>query len=57
MKIAVLGAGNGGQAFAGSLTLSGHDVHLAAVPEHDTQIRVLQTFGAGHGSRMDTGFA
>ena len=46
MKIVVLGAGNGGQAFAGSLTLSGHDVHLAAVPEHDTQIRVLQTFGA-----------
>ncbi len=45
MKIAVLGAGNGGQAFAGSLTLSGHDVHLAAVADHDTQIRVLQTFG------------
>jgi len=45
MKIAVLGAGNGGKAFAGSLTLSGHDIHLAAVPDHDTQIRVLQTFG------------
>ncbi len=45
MKIGVLGAGNGGQAFAGGLTLKGHDVHLAATPGHDTQIKILKTFG------------
>jgi len=45
MRIAVLSAGNAGQAFAGGLTLSGHDVHLAAVPEHAEQIRIIQTFG------------
>lgn len=45
MRITVLGAGNGGQAFAGGLTLKGHTVHLAAVPEHDTQIKILSTFG------------
>lgn len=45
MRVAVLGAGNAGQAFAGGLTLSGHDVHLAAVPGHDQQIQVIRTFG------------
>ena len=45
MRIAVLSAGNAGQAFAGGMTLSGHEVHLAAVPEHDQQIRIIQTFG------------
>lgn len=45
MRIAVLTAGNAGQAFAGGLTLNGHEVHLAAVPGHDEQIRVIQTFG------------
>ncbi len=45
MEIGVLSAGNGGQAFAGGLTLKGHDVHLAAIAGHDTQIRILQTFG------------
>ncbi len=45
MKIGVLGAGNAGQAFAGGLTLKGHEIHLAALPGHDTQIRILQTFG------------
>ena len=45
MKIAVLGSGNSGQALAGTLTLSGHEVHLAAVPEHATQIRILQSLG------------
>lgn len=45
MRIAVLSAGNAGQAFAGGMTLSGHDVHLAAVPEHAEQIKVIQTFG------------
>lgn len=45
MRIAVLGAGNAGQAFAGGMTRDGHDVHLTAVPGHDEQIRVIQTFG------------
>lgn len=45
MRIAVLCAGNAGQAFAGGMTLSGHEVHLAAVPEHAVQIRVIQAFG------------
>jgi len=45
MRIAVLGAGNAGQAFAGGMSLDGHDVHLAAVPGHEEQIRVIQTFG------------
>lgn len=41
----MLSAGNAGQAFAGGLTLSGHDVHLVSVPEHAEQIRVIQSFG------------
>ena len=45
MKIAILSAGNAGQAFAGGMTLDGHDVHLAAVPEHSEQIKILTTFG------------
>ena len=34
MKIAILGAGHGGMAMACDLSLAGHDVHLAALPEH-----------------------
>ena len=45
MRIAILSAGNAGQAFAGGMTLSGHQVHLAAVPEHSEQIKIIQTFG------------
>lgn len=45
MRIAILSAGNAGQAFAGGMTLAGHDVHLTAVPEHAEQIRVIQSFG------------
>ena len=45
MRIAVLSAGNAGQAFAGGMTIDGHEVHLAAVPGHDEQIRIIQTFG------------
>lgn len=45
MRISVLSAGNAGQAFAGGMTMSGHEIHLAAVPEHDQQIRIIQTFG------------
>ncbi|MEQ8186437.1 MAG: NAD/NADP octopine/nopaline dehydrogenase family protein [Candidatus Eremiobacterota bacterium] len=45
MKVAVLGAGHGGQAMAGDLTLGGHEVRLAAVPEHATNIKLLEAFG------------
>lgn len=45
MRVAVLSAGNAGQAFAGGMTLNGHEVHLAAVPGHDEQIKVIKTFG------------
>ena len=45
MKVAVLGAGHGGQAMAADLTLSGHEVRFAAVPEHATKIKLLQAFG------------
>jgi hypothetical protein len=48
-RISVLSAGNAGQAFAGGLTLSGNDVHLAAVPEHAEPIRVIQSFGGDEG--------
>jgi opine dehydrogenase len=45
MKVAVLGAGNGGQAMAADLTLAGHEVRLAAVPEHATAIKIINTCG------------
>ncbi|MGV8120275.1 MAG: NAD/NADP octopine/nopaline dehydrogenase family protein [Candidatus Xenobiia bacterium LiM19] len=45
MKVAILGAGHGGQAMAGDLTLGGHEVRLAAVPEHSTNIQLLSAFG------------
>ena len=45
MKVAVLGAGHGGQAMTADLTLAGHEVRFAAVPEHSTNIRLLQAFG------------
>lgn len=45
MRIAVLSAGNAGQALAGGMTLAGHHVHLASIAEHAAQIAVVQTFG------------
>lgn len=45
MRIAILSAGNAGQAFAGGMTLNGHDVHLVAVPEHAEQIEIINAFG------------
>ncbi|MEQ8188185.1 MAG: NAD/NADP octopine/nopaline dehydrogenase family protein [Candidatus Eremiobacterota bacterium] len=45
MKVAVLGAGHGGQAITADLTLGGHEVRLAAVPEHATNIKLLNAFG------------
>ncbi|MBI4863321.1 MAG: NAD/NADP octopine/nopaline dehydrogenase family protein [Candidatus Riflebacteria bacterium] len=45
MKVAVLGAGHGGQAMAGDLTLGGHEVRLAATEEHSTNLKLLAAFG------------
>jgi opine dehydrogenase len=45
MKVAILGAGHGGQAMAADLTLGGHEIRLAAVPEHATNIKLLSAFG------------
>ena len=58
----MLGAGNGGLAFAGGQTLKGNEVHLAAVPDHADQIRVVQTFGGvlvegASASGLEGGFA
>lgn len=45
MIIAILGAGHGGQAMTADLTLSGHEVRLAAVPRHSSNLQLLQAFG------------
>lgn len=45
MRVAVLGAGHGGQAMAADLTLAGHEVRLAAVPEHAGNIAILKSIG------------
>jgi opine dehydrogenase len=48
MRVAVLGAGHGGQAMAADLTLAGHEVRLAAVPEHAGKIAILKAIGGIH---------
>jgi opine dehydrogenase len=45
MKVAILGAGHGGIAMAGDLTLSGHEVRLAATPDHASNLKLLMAFG------------
>lgn len=45
MIVTVLGAGHGGIAIAGDLTLGGHEVRLAAVPEHSRNLELLKAFG------------
>ena len=45
MKVAILGAGHGGIAMAGDLTLAGHEVRLAALPDHAGNLQLLQAFG------------
>jgi opine dehydrogenase len=45
MKVAVFGAGHGGIAITGDLTLAGHEVRLAAVPEHASNLELLKAFG------------
>lgn len=41
MKIAVLGAGHGGQACAADLALAGHQVNLYASPGHDSRLQSI----------------
>lgn len=45
MKVAILGAGHGGIAMAGDLTLAGHQVRLAAIEGHSSNLQLLQAFG------------
>lgn len=45
MKVAILGAGHGGIAMAGDLTLAGHEVRLAADAKHSSNLQLLMAFG------------
>lgn len=45
MKVAVIGAGNGGKAVAADLTLSGHQVNLFEFPEYNENIREIKERG------------
>lgn len=45
MIVAILGAGHGGIAMAGDLTLAGHEVRLAATPDHASNLKLLMAFG------------
>jgi len=45
MKVAILGAGHGGIAMAGDLALAGHEVRLAATPDHASNLKLLMAFG------------
>ena len=45
MNVAILGAGHGGNAMAADLTLSGHQVRLAALPDHASNIHITRALG------------
>lgn len=45
MIVTILGAGHGGIAMAGDLTLAGHEVRLAATPDHASNLKLLMAFG------------
>lgn len=45
MKVAILGAGHGGNAMAADLCLAGHEVRLAAVAEHSSNLLITKSFG------------
>lgn len=45
MIVTILGAGHGGQAMAADLTLAGHEVRLAALPEHPGGLPILSVYG------------
>jgi len=48
MKIAIIGAGNGGKAAAADLTLAGHKINLFEFPEFRENIRTVQENGGVH---------
>lgn len=50
MNVTILGAGHGGIAMAADLTMAGHYVHLAAVPDHARNLLMVQ---AMHGIHLD----
>jgi opine dehydrogenase len=45
MIVTILGAGHGGIAMAGDLALAGHEVRLAATPDHAANLQLLMAFG------------
>jgi opine dehydrogenase len=45
MKVAVLGAGHGGHAMAADLTIAGHEVRLAAIPDHSHGLIAVGALG------------
>ncbi len=57
MIVTILGAGHGGIAMAGDLTLAGHNVRLAAVSEHSGNLQLLQAFGGIMVEGIKNGFA
>lgn len=57
MIVTILGAGHGGIAMAGDLTLAGHNVRLAAVAEHSSNLQLLQAFGGIMVEGIKIGFA
>ncbi len=57
-KICVIGAGNGGSAIAGDMTLAGHDCHLYEFPEYVDNIRpIIDSGGIEVTGIARTGFA
>jgi opine dehydrogenase len=57
-KICVIGAGNGGSAIAGDMTLAGHDCHLYEFPEFEANIRpIIDSGGIEVTGIARTGFA
>jgi len=45
LKFAILGTGNSGQAYAADITLKGHSVNLAEVPEFEETLRAIEKKG------------
>ena len=48
MKIAILGAGNGGKAAAADMALAGHNVHLFEFPQFEENIKPIRVEGGIH---------
>ena len=58
VSLAVLGAGNAGCSLAGEMTLEGHDVSLAELPQFKTNLEVpVRKGGIEVAGELKTGFA